>query len=39
MIGACQEIYLSKAQSILGDAFDYAINTCDFRVMNGFLSM
>lgn len=25
---AYQEIYLSKAQSILGDAFDYAINTC-----------
>ena len=25
---AYQEIYLSKAQSALGDAFDYAINTC-----------
>ncbi|MCR5293696.1 MAG: helix-turn-helix transcriptional regulator [Lachnospiraceae bacterium] len=25
---AYQEIYLSKAQSSLGDAFDYAINTC-----------
>lgn len=23
-----QEIYLSKAQSVLGDAFDYAVNTC-----------
>ena len=28
MIHAYQEMYLSKAQSILGDAFDYAINTC-----------
>jgi DNA-binding XRE family transcriptional regulator len=28
MIHAYQEIYLSKAQSLLGDAFDYAINTC-----------
>lgn len=28
MTHAYQEIYLSKAQSILGDAFDYAINTC-----------
>ena len=25
---AYQEIYLSNAQSALGDAFDYAINTC-----------
>lgn len=25
---AYQEIYLSKAQAVLGDAFDYAINTC-----------
>lgn len=23
-----QEIYLSKAQSVLGDAFDYAVNVC-----------
>lgn len=29
MIRAYQETYLSKAQSILGDAFDYAINACD----------
>lgn len=29
MIHAYQEIYLSKAQSLLGDAFDYAINTCN----------
>ncbi len=29
MIHAYQEIYLSNAQSALGDAFDYAINTCD----------
>ena len=28
MTRAYQEIYLNKVQSILGDAFDYAINTC-----------
>ena len=28
MIRAYQEIYLSKARSVLGDAFDYAVNTC-----------
>ena len=28
MIRAYQEIYLSKAQSALGDAFDYAVNAC-----------
>ena len=28
MTHAYQEMYLSKAQSVLGDAFDYAINTC-----------
>ena len=28
MIHAYQEIYLSKAQSVLGDSFDYAVNTC-----------
>lgn len=28
MIRAYQEIYLSKAQATLGDAFDYAVNTC-----------
>ncbi len=28
MIHAYREIYLSNAQSALGDAFDYAINTC-----------
>ena len=27
MIRAYQEIYLSKARSVLGDAFDYAVNT------------
>lgn len=27
-IHAYQEMYLSKAQTALGDAFDYAINTC-----------
>lgn len=28
MTRAYQEIYLSRAQSALGDAFDYAVNTC-----------
>ncbi len=28
MIHAYQEIYLSKAQAVLGDAFDYAVNVC-----------
>lgn len=28
MTHAYHEIYLSKAQSVLGDAFDYAVNTC-----------
>ena len=28
MIHAYQEIYLSNAQATLGDAFDYAVNTC-----------
>lgn len=28
MIHAYQETYLNRAQSVLGDAFDYAINTC-----------
>lgn len=31
MTHAYQEIYLSKAQAVLGDAFDYAINTCGIR--------
>ena len=30
-IHAYQEMYLSKAQASLGDAFDYAINTCEIR--------
>ena len=29
MTRAYQEIYLSKAQSVIGDAFDYAVNTCN----------
>lgn len=29
MMHAYQEIYLSKAQSVLGDAFDYAVNVCN----------
>lgn len=28
MTHAYREIYLSKAQSVLGEAFDYAVNTC-----------
>ena len=28
MTHAYQEIYLSKAQAVLGDAFDYAVNSC-----------
>lgn len=28
MIRAYQEIYLNKARSLLGDAFDYAVNDC-----------
>ena len=28
MIRAYQEIYLSKAQALLGEAFDYAVNIC-----------
>lgn len=28
ILQAYQEIYLSKAQSVLGDAFDYAVNVC-----------
>ena len=29
MTHAYQEIYLSKAQAVLGEAFDYAINSCN----------
>ena len=29
MIHAYQEIYLSKVKALLGDAFDYAMNTCN----------
>ncbi len=29
MMHAYQEIYLSKAQQVLGDAFDYAVNICN----------
>lgn len=29
MTHAYHEIYLNKAQSVLGDVFDYAVNTCD----------
>lgn len=35
---AYQEMYLSKAQSVLGDVFDYAINACDISG-NDFVKM
>jgi len=38
MTHAFQEIYLSKAQSVLGDIFDYAINICNFSGKN-FINM
>lgn len=38
MIHAYQEIYLNKAQSVLGDAFDYAVNTCGI-VGNDFVKL
>lgn len=38
MIHAYQEIYLSKAQSVLGDAFDYAVNACGISG-NDFVKM
>ena len=38
MTHAYQEIYLSNAQSALGDAFDYAINTCKISGEN-FIQM
>ena len=38
MTHAYQEIYLSNAQSALGDAFDYAINTCKIPG-NSFIQM
>ncbi len=31
MTHAYQEIYLNKAQALLGEAFDYAINTCKIK--------
>lgn len=34
MTHAYQEIYLNKAQSVLGDAFDYAVNTCGIEGSN-----
>ena len=38
MMRAYQEIYLSKAQSVLGDAFDYAVNNCGISG-NDFVKM
>lgn len=34
MIHAYQEIYLNKAQAVLGEAFDYAVNTCNISGEN-----
>ena len=34
MIHAYQEIYLNKAQAVLGEAFDYAVNTCSISGEN-----
>ena len=34
MIHAYQEIYLSKAQAVLGEAVDYAVNTCSISGEN-----
>lgn len=31
MISAYREIYLNKAQSVLGEAFDYAVNSCSIK--------
>ncbi|MGM9631942.1 MAG: helix-turn-helix domain-containing protein [Eubacteriales bacterium] len=38
MIHAYQEIYLNNAQAVLGEAFDYAINTCNI-LGNNFVKM
>ena len=38
MIHAYQEIYLSNAQTLLGDAFDYAVNVCGISG-NNFVKM
>ena len=35
MTRAYQEIYLNRVQSMLGDAFDYAVNTCGPSVLLG----
>lgn len=34
MTHAYQEIYLSNAQAVLGDAFDYAVNSCEISGSN-----
>jgi hypothetical protein len=34
MIHAYQEIYLNNAQAALGEAFDYAVNTCNISGEN-----
>lgn len=38
MTRAYQEIYLGRAQSVLGEAFDYAVNTCGLSG-NDFIKM
>ena len=38
LMHAYQEIYLSKAQAVLGDVFDYAVNSCGFSG-NDFVKM
>ena len=38
MIHAYQEIYVNKTQNLLGDAFDYAVNTCGIS-LDGFIKM
>lgn len=38
MIHAYDEFFISRAQSLLGDAFDYAINVCKFQP-NEFVDM
>ena len=38
MTHAYQETYLNKAQSVLGEAFDYAVNTCGISG-NGFVKL
>lgn len=36
-IRAYQEIYLNKAQKALGNAFDYAINICEYNTVKEYI--